>query len=75
MIPSTNPITASAPPPTAPWLEAILWRAMNPMIAAVGPRITPRHATVQTIERIPTTSDAMASPSVRGAAYPAVPPA
>jgi hypothetical protein len=44
------------------------WREMNPMMAAVGPRMTPRHATAQTSERIPMTRDAMARPSVRGAA-------
>jgi hypothetical protein len=38
------------------------------MIAAVGPRITPRQTNEQTIETMPMTSDAMASPSVRCAA-------
>jgi hypothetical protein len=46
------------------------WRAMNPMIAAVGPRMIPKQATEQTIELMPMTSDAIARPSVRWAAYP-----
>jgi hypothetical protein len=43
-------------------------REMNPMIAAVGPRMMPRHPIEQTIETIPMISDAIASPSVRWAA-------
>jgi hypothetical protein len=35
------------------------------MIAAVGPRITPRHIQAHTSETIPMISDAIASPSVR----------
>ena len=68
MTPSTRPTVARVPPPTVPPLEAMRCREMNPMMAAVGPRMTPRHATEQTRERIPMMSDAMASPSVRGAA-------
>ena len=68
MTPSTRPTIASAPPPSAPPLVAIRCRAMNPMIAAVGPRMTPRHRNEQTMEMIPMTSDAMASPSVLCAA-------
>jgi hypothetical protein len=69
-MPSTRPTIASAPPPTAPPLVAIRWREMNPMIAAVGPRMMPRQPTEQTIEAMPMTSEAIASPSVRCAAYP-----
>ena len=70
MMPSTKPTVASVPPPTVPPLEAMRWREMNPMMAAVGPRMTPRQMNEQTRERIPMTSDAMANPSVRGAAKP-----
>jgi hypothetical protein len=38
---------------------------MKPMIAAVGPRMMPRHATEHAIDTIPMTSEAMARPSVR----------
>jgi hypothetical protein len=68
MMPSTRPTVASVPPPTVPPLEEMRCREMNPMMAAAGPSKTPRHATVQTRDRIPRMSDAMASPSVRGAA-------
>jgi hypothetical protein len=43
---------------------------MKPMMAAVGPRMIPRHPIEQTIEMIPMTRDAIARPSVRWAAYP-----
>ena len=43
---------------------------LNPMIAAVGPRTIPRQPIEQTIEMMPMTSEAMARPSVRCAAYP-----
>src|SRR5258708_21636192 len=71
MIPSTRPITASVPPPNAPPLVAIRCREMNPMIAAAGPRKMPKHPSVHTSERMPRIRDAIASPSLRGAAYPA----
>src|SRR5260370_2192462 len=70
-IPNTRPITASVPPPNAPPLVAIRCREMNPMIAAAGPRRTPKHPSVHTTERMPTIRDAIARPSLRGAAYPA----
>ena len=70
-MPRIRPTRASAPPPSAPPLDAIRWREMKPMMAAAGPSTTPRQATVQTSARMPTTSDAIASPSVRCAAYPA----
>jgi hypothetical protein len=38
------------------------------MIAAVGPRMTPRHIHEHTSETIPMIRDAIASPSVRGEA-------
>jgi hypothetical protein len=69
-MPSTRPTIASVPPPTAPPLIAIRWREMKPMMAAVGPRMIPRHPIEQTIEMIPMTRDAIARPSVRWAAYP-----
>src|SRR5260370_11143223 len=71
IIPNTRLITESVPPPNAPPLVAIRCREMNPMIAAAGPRRTPKHPSVHTTERMPTIRDAIASPSLRGAAYPA----
>ena len=67
-IPSTSPTIASVPPPIAPPLVEIRCREMNPMIAAVGPRMMPRQPIEQTIEAIPMTSEAIARPSVRCAA-------
>src|SRR5207253_309113 len=44
---------------------------MKPMIAAVGPRMMPKQTIEHTIETIPMTRAAIASPSVLCAAYPA----
>jgi hypothetical protein len=43
------------------------------MIAATGPRMTPRQMTKQTIPTMPQISDAIANPSVRGLAYAIAP--
>jgi hypothetical protein len=68
MIPRTRPTMASGPPPSAPPLVAMRWREMKPMIAATGPRMTPKQMKLQIRERIPTIRAAIASPSVRGEA-------
>jgi hypothetical protein len=70
-IPRIRPAIARHPPLTVPPLAAIRWREMKPMIAAAGPRMSPRQAQKQTTARIPVMSAPIASPSVRGAAYPA----
>jgi hypothetical protein len=70
--PRTRPPIASPPPPTVPLLAVILPRETKPMIAAAGPSTTP--STQQTSERIPVTSYAIASPSVRWLAYCIPPP-
>jgi hypothetical protein len=70
-IPRIIPTRASVPPRTAPPLMAVLWREMNPITPAIGPRSIPRHKKEHTSETIPMISDAIARPSVRGDAYPA----
>src|SRR4029077_6373669 len=71
MIPSTRPITARVPPPSAPPLVEIRWREMNPMIAAAGPSTRPKQMKLQTSQRMPGASAATATPSFPAAAYPA----
>ena len=65
-IPRISPASARPPPPTVPALAAIRWREMNPMIAAAGPRMMPRHSGQKhTNDRMPAMRAPIARPSVR----------
>src|SRR6266849_2032126 len=71
--PRIKPASARPPPPNVPPLDATRWRDMKPMIAATGPRTTPRQMKKQAIPTMPQISDAIANPSVRGPAYAIAP--